>query len=194
MTSPSTSARAPWPAAISVPLRLVYGIYAALLFLAVALTALLGVLLMPTLRLRRGTARIAARTFFLLAGMPLRLRGIENLPARPVRGGRQSRQLPRRRGDDRRAAAALRLRDQARDERRAGGRPAAAPHRLGVRRTLQSPQGRRPTRAACCAPRPAVTRWCSFPKAPSRRRSGSENSTPAHSPSRRAPPARWCRR
>jgi 1-acyl-sn-glycerol-3-phosphate acyltransferase len=71
----------PWPAAISVPLRFVYGIYAAAMFLAVALCALLGVLLMPTLKLRRGTARIAARTFFFLAGMPLRLRGVENLPA-----------------------------------------------------------------------------------------------------------------
>ncbi len=80
MNSP-TSARAPWPAAISVPLRLVYGIYAVLLFLVVALTALVGVILLPTLPLRRGTARIAARTFFLLAGMPIRLEGRENLPA-----------------------------------------------------------------------------------------------------------------
>jgi len=63
-----------------VPLRLIYGIYAVLVFLAVTLTALVGVILIPTLRLRRGTARIAARTFFLLAGMPLRLRGLENLP------------------------------------------------------------------------------------------------------------------
>ena len=46
----------------------------------VALTALLGVLLMPTLGARRGTARIAARTFFLLSGMPLRTRGLEHLP------------------------------------------------------------------------------------------------------------------
>jgi 1-acyl-sn-glycerol-3-phosphate acyltransferase len=81
MTSPSTLVRAPWPAAISIPLRLVYGIYALLLFLAVALTALLGVILLPTLPLRRGTARIAARTFFLFAGMPVRLQGRENLPA-----------------------------------------------------------------------------------------------------------------
>ena len=36
---------------------------------------------------------------------------------RPVRGRRESRELSRRRGDDRRAAAALRVRDQARDER-----------------------------------------------------------------------------
>jgi 1-acyl-sn-glycerol-3-phosphate acyltransferase len=81
MTSSPTPLRAPWPAFISVPLRLVYGLYAAMLFVVVCLTALLGVLLMPTLGARRGTARIAARTFFLLAGMPLRLRGLDNLPA-----------------------------------------------------------------------------------------------------------------
>ncbi|HEU4589963.1 MAG TPA: lysophospholipid acyltransferase family protein [Steroidobacteraceae bacterium] len=81
MTSPSTSTRAPWPAAISVPLRLVYGIYAALVFLSVTLVALVGVVLLPSLRLRRATARVAARTFFLLAGMPVRLEGRENLPA-----------------------------------------------------------------------------------------------------------------
>ena len=78
---PSNSVPAPWPAVISVPLRLIYGLYAVLLFLAVALTALLGVILLPTLRLRRGTARLAARTFFLFAGMPVRLLGRENLPA-----------------------------------------------------------------------------------------------------------------
>ena len=81
MTSTSTPVPAPWPAVISVPLRLVYGLYAVLLFLAVTLTALVGVILLPTLRLRRSTARIAARTFFLLAGMPVRLLGRENLPA-----------------------------------------------------------------------------------------------------------------
>src|SRR5687768_1648082 len=80
MTSSSIPARRTWPAAISVPLRLAYGIYAALLFLVVALVGLAGALLLPTLRSRRGTARIAARSFFLLAGMPLRLRGLENLP------------------------------------------------------------------------------------------------------------------
>lgn len=80
MTSPSTFVRAPWPAVISVPLRFVYGVYALILFLAVALTALLGVLLLPTLRLRRGTARAAAKAFFIGAGMPVRLRGLEHLP------------------------------------------------------------------------------------------------------------------
>jgi 1-acyl-sn-glycerol-3-phosphate acyltransferase len=81
MTPVSNPASAHWPAAISIPLRLVYGIYATVLFAAVVVVALLGVLLMPTLRQRRGTARIAARSFLLLAGMPLKLRGLENLPA-----------------------------------------------------------------------------------------------------------------
>jgi 1-acyl-sn-glycerol-3-phosphate acyltransferase len=81
MTATSYSARVPWPAAISLPLRVLYGVYAAALFVAVALIALLGVLLLPTLAARRGTARIAARCYLLLAGMPLRVRGQENLPA-----------------------------------------------------------------------------------------------------------------
>jgi 1-acyl-sn-glycerol-3-phosphate acyltransferase len=81
MTSTPTTVPAPWPAAISVPLRFVYGIYTAVLFLGVVMSALIGVLLLPTLRLRRATARIAARSFFLLAGMPLRVRGREHLPA-----------------------------------------------------------------------------------------------------------------
>jgi len=81
MTPSSSPTAARWPAVISVPLRLVYGLYAALLFLAVVVFALVGVLLMPTLNLRRGTARIAARVFFAGAGMPVRIRGCENLPA-----------------------------------------------------------------------------------------------------------------
>jgi len=81
MRSVSTPARAPWPALISVPLRFLFGLYAVVLFLAVALSALLCVLLLPSLRLRRGATRIAARTFFAGAGMPIRLVGRENLPA-----------------------------------------------------------------------------------------------------------------
>ena len=53
-----------------------------LLFLAVALTALLGVLLLPTLRLRRGTARIAARTSSSCSpACRCACTGVENLPA-----------------------------------------------------------------------------------------------------------------
>lgn len=81
MTSAPGHVPAPWPSFISVPLRLAYGIYATALFVLVVIVALVGVLLLPTLKARRATARIAARSFFLLAGMPLRLRGLENLPA-----------------------------------------------------------------------------------------------------------------
>lgn len=81
MTSTAIPARSPWPAFISVPLRFVYGLYAVALFLVVGVTSLLAVLLLPTLRMRRGFARVAARTYFFLVGMPLRLRGTENLPA-----------------------------------------------------------------------------------------------------------------
>jgi 1-acyl-sn-glycerol-3-phosphate acyltransferase len=80
MTGHPTPARAPWPAPISVPLRLLYGVYAVVVFVVFALIALVLVLLLPTLRARRGTARIAARTIFFLAGMPLRVTGLGNLP------------------------------------------------------------------------------------------------------------------
>jgi 1-acyl-sn-glycerol-3-phosphate acyltransferase len=61
-------------------LRLIYGIYAVAVFVVFALAALVLVLLLPTLHARRGTARLAARTIFFLAGMPLRVTGLENLP------------------------------------------------------------------------------------------------------------------
>ncbi len=80
MTSSPVPPRAPWPALISVPLRFIYGVYAAIVFLTVVLGALACVLLVPGLRRRRGAARNAARVFFLLTGMPLRVRGLENLP------------------------------------------------------------------------------------------------------------------
>src|SRR5262245_29563362 len=80
MTSPTTLARVPWPAVISVPLRLIYGIYALMLVPAVVVITLIGVILLPTLPLRRGTARIAARLFFAGAGMPIRISGRGNIP------------------------------------------------------------------------------------------------------------------
>jgi 1-acyl-sn-glycerol-3-phosphate acyltransferase len=81
MTLAAGQAGPPWPDFTSVPLRFIYGIYAVMLFLAVALLALAGVLLLPSLAARRGTARVAARTFLLLSGMPLKLKGLANLPA-----------------------------------------------------------------------------------------------------------------
>jgi 1-acyl-sn-glycerol-3-phosphate acyltransferase len=80
MTGSPTPSRLPWPAPLSIPLRLIYGLYALTLFVAIALIALVLVLLLPTLGARRGAARIAARTIFFLAGMPLRVKGVENLP------------------------------------------------------------------------------------------------------------------
>jgi 1-acyl-sn-glycerol-3-phosphate acyltransferase len=80
MSSSPPPTRAPWPPAISVPLRLIYGLYAVVVFAVFALLALLVMLPLPSLLARRGTARVAARTIFFLVGMPLRLRGLENLP------------------------------------------------------------------------------------------------------------------
>ena len=76
----SNASPAPWPAIVSVPLRFVYGVYAVALFAVVGSVSLVAVLVLPTLAMRRGFARIAARTYFLLAGMPLRVRGLENIP------------------------------------------------------------------------------------------------------------------
>lgn len=76
--APPQSAR--WNSAVFVPLRFVYGIYSAAVFLTVSLLALVAVLVLPTLHWRRQTARLAARGFFLFSGMPLRVRGLENLP------------------------------------------------------------------------------------------------------------------
>lgn len=81
MTASSAPMRPVWPPALSVPLRLLYGTYATVVFLAAVITALAGVLLLPTLRARRGTTRIAAKSFLLLVGMPLKVRGLEQLPA-----------------------------------------------------------------------------------------------------------------
>ena len=62
------------------PLRLLYGIYATVLFLLLGLFALVLVLALPGLHRRRAAARGMSRLFFLLAGMPLSVRGLEQLP------------------------------------------------------------------------------------------------------------------
>lgn len=64
-------------------LELGYGIYAALAVLAVALLFLLPVLLLPTLALRRAAGRLAVRLGMALALIPIRIRGLERLPAGP---------------------------------------------------------------------------------------------------------------
>jgi 1-acyl-sn-glycerol-3-phosphate acyltransferase len=63
------------------PLRLLYGIYAILLFLALGLCGLLLVLLLPGVGRRRAVARGMARAFLWLAGMPLTVKSAERLPA-----------------------------------------------------------------------------------------------------------------
>ncbi|HEY1900387.1 MAG TPA: lysophospholipid acyltransferase family protein [Steroidobacteraceae bacterium] len=60
-----------------------YGLYAAVLFAALALFAMLLMALLPGLQRRRWLARAAARAFLRLAGMPLTVAGLERLPAGP---------------------------------------------------------------------------------------------------------------
>lgn len=67
--------------AVTLPLRGLYTVYACVAFLPIAGFVLLGVLLMPTLRLRRGAARLAARSWLALTGMRLAVRHPEQLPA-----------------------------------------------------------------------------------------------------------------
>jgi 1-acyl-sn-glycerol-3-phosphate acyltransferase len=58
-----------------------YGAYTYMVFVVLALAALLGVLLVPGLERRRNIARAAARVFLRLAGMRLAVKGLERLPA-----------------------------------------------------------------------------------------------------------------
>jgi 1-acyl-sn-glycerol-3-phosphate acyltransferase len=67
--------------ALLAPFRFLYGIYAIVLFLLLGLGTLILVLVIPGTRRRRTVARTMARTFFLLAGMRLIVKGAERLPA-----------------------------------------------------------------------------------------------------------------
>jgi 1-acyl-sn-glycerol-3-phosphate acyltransferase len=60
-----------------------YGLYAAVLFITLALSALLVMILLPGLSRRRWLARATSRAFLSLAGMPLSISGLERLPAGP---------------------------------------------------------------------------------------------------------------
>jgi 1-acyl-sn-glycerol-3-phosphate acyltransferase len=60
-----------------------YGVYALAVFLVVGLTAFVLVILVPGLKARRAIAHAAARTFFFLAGMPMRLVDAHELPPGP---------------------------------------------------------------------------------------------------------------
>ncbi len=63
-----------------LPLRLIYAVYAATTFLAVALLALPPLAVIPTLAGRRCLIRWAGRTSLTLMGMPIRVRWREPLP------------------------------------------------------------------------------------------------------------------
>jgi len=63
------------------PLNWLYAAYAYLAFVPVIVCALIGALLLPSLGLRRGTARAAARSWMLLTGMRLEILHPERLPA-----------------------------------------------------------------------------------------------------------------
>ncbi|MFO7276210.1 MAG: lysophospholipid acyltransferase family protein [Pseudomonadota bacterium] len=81
MTSGSqgtTSTRAPSPAL--APLRILYAAYACLLFLVLSLGVLVALVVTPGLERRRRTARIGARCFLRLAGMPLVVIAPERIP------------------------------------------------------------------------------------------------------------------
>jgi 1-acyl-sn-glycerol-3-phosphate acyltransferase len=63
-----------------VPFRLLYGIYAIVLFLLLGFCALVLALVVPGVQARRQVARAMSRAFFFLAGMPLTVKGLERLP------------------------------------------------------------------------------------------------------------------
>jgi len=65
------------------PIRLVWGLWAWLLPVALLAIAAVPIVAMPTLPQRRGVARIVCRTYFLLCGLPVSAVGIERLPAGP---------------------------------------------------------------------------------------------------------------
>lgn len=64
---------------LALPLRALYAVYVYAVFAVCALGALLGVAL-PGLERRRAAARLAARTFLTLAGMPLQVQSLERIP------------------------------------------------------------------------------------------------------------------
>lgn len=63
--------------------HIIYGLFAWTLFVVLSFLVLLLVLVSPGLRLRRSIARIGARVFLPLAGMPLTVRGAHLLPTMP---------------------------------------------------------------------------------------------------------------
>jgi 1-acyl-sn-glycerol-3-phosphate acyltransferase len=78
--APYENPASPPRSALLAPFRLLYGIYATVLFLVLGLATLLLLLLVPGMQRRRAVARAMARAFFYLAGMWLTVKGAEHLP------------------------------------------------------------------------------------------------------------------
>ena len=81
MSAQSPRRAFPLRALLLAPLRLAYALWTAVAFLAVGLSALVLLALIPGLARRRAAARRAARTFLWLAAMPLTVKHAERLPA-----------------------------------------------------------------------------------------------------------------
>jgi 1-acyl-sn-glycerol-3-phosphate acyltransferase len=69
------------PALVLAPLRLIYAAWAIAAFLTVGLAALVLLLVLPRQSQRRRAARLAARLFLAIAGMPLKVKVVEPLPS-----------------------------------------------------------------------------------------------------------------
>ncbi len=61
-------------------LTFLYGIYAWIVFLFILLAAVIGATLIPGLNRRRGWVAAVCRLFFRLAGIPVQVSGLDNLP------------------------------------------------------------------------------------------------------------------
>lgn len=68
-------------ALVLAPVRLVYSMWIALAFLAVGITALALLVVLPGVDRRRAAARAGARAFLALAGLSLGVKSLERLPA-----------------------------------------------------------------------------------------------------------------
>jgi 1-acyl-sn-glycerol-3-phosphate acyltransferase len=81
MTTQSTDASVTCARKILLaPLRFTYGLYAVAMFLVLAGCAFMATLVLPGILRRRAAARVAARIFLWVAGMPLTVRSLQHLP------------------------------------------------------------------------------------------------------------------
>ena len=81
--TPVTAAAGAADSGVKAALRAGYGVYCWSVFVPLALLALVVALPVPGMGLRRRIVRRGARLFFVLAGLRVRVRGLERLPAGP---------------------------------------------------------------------------------------------------------------